>query len=390
MQRKRILILGGTGFVGQHIVNKLSQNKDYELTVQGHHRWTNILREKYQKMGINMMDTYDEQYILNACKNKDWVINCIGFYARGADKEMVNTTNNILVGKIANECVNNNANMIHISTLAVHISDPLQIRQKPVTENDPLPPPAIPYLAAKRDGENAIKSAYEGNKSISGIVLRTQMIYGPGDPHTLTEIFTLHKADFIPQFNHGDIKITMTHIENLVDAIELCIEPTRPGYTGYRIYNVVDEQTPTIREITEALIGEKPNTYNFSEWGYESALTLASLKSKDLRFWLVHFGRDLPVSIQKAKDELSYHPPHNTIERVKAFAEQYVQALPQKEQEALKNAEPIGSKIQNKFVSYVPYVALLAGAGAIWAFSRYNNASPVEEQIPGLNLKNGL
>lgn len=121
---------------------------------------------------------------------------------------------------------------------------------RPIAETDVDPKHFLSaYGKSKWEAEQFLQSQSSPHKSIS--VLRPRAIYGTHDRVLLPRILKLlhRKQVHLP----GDFRvdISMTHVSNLIHAINLLIAQAAPGYA---VYNVADQATYSLREVTEKII----------------------------------------------------------------------------------------------------------------------------------------
>jgi nucleoside-diphosphate-sugar epimerase len=85
-------------------------------------------------------------------------------------------------------------------------------------------------------------------------ILRPRAVYGKGDRVLLPRI--LHQIKGNKMFVPGDLNVqtSLTHIDNLSEAIKLCIQKQLPGVS---IYNVSDNKTYNLRAIFGAILKAK-------------------------------------------------------------------------------------------------------------------------------------
>lgn len=89
----------------------------------------------------------------------------------------------------------------------------------------------------------------ESAPSSKRVILRPHIVYGPGDTTIAPRLKQSVSFGRFVALGDGTNKISLTHIDNLVQAIEkiLTITPTK----GLSIYNISDAETPTMREVLE-------------------------------------------------------------------------------------------------------------------------------------------
>jgi len=111
----KILILGGTGMLGNAVVCHFQNNNNYEVYFT--YRNEKVAFENFNKENAIHFDCLNDN-ILNLPKNIDYVINCIGIIKPFMYNDIKNSIliNSVFPHNVSNWCKNNNIKMIHITT----------------------------------------------------------------------------------------------------------------------------------------------------------------------------------------------------------------------------------------------------------------------------------
>lgn len=177
MKGKNIVITGGLGFIGSHIVDKLVQNN--EITIIDNHssgKLENLENPTHDnikliKEDINKLDL-DE-----ILKNKDYVFHlaAISSVPFSVDYPLKTLENNFdSTVKLATACKNQNVKkLIFSSSSSVYGNNP----NMPLKESE-ICDPLSPYAASKASSELIIKSFTE-SYDLNGISLRYFNVFGP-------------------------------------------------------------------------------------------------------------------------------------------------------------------------------------------------------------------
>jgi uncharacterized protein YbjT (DUF2867 family) len=162
----RILVIGGSGFLGQHIIAKLAVRGD-KMTVPtrrlAHARELLV----FPTVTVQTGDIHDDQKLNEWVRDHDVVINLVGvLHSRpsqpyGPDFEHAHVT---LPARIAKACVVQGVKQfIHISALGADVKGPSG------------------YQRSKAAGEAAIWAACKGHDDLCVTVFRPSVVFGPGD-----------------------------------------------------------------------------------------------------------------------------------------------------------------------------------------------------------------
>jgi len=155
-------------------------------------------------------------------------------------------------------------------------------------------------------------------------ILRPRAIYGIGDRVLLPRILNLLKKEKIKL--PGDLKIncSLTHVKNLIHAIELCVQ----SEFNFKIYNVADDMIYELREVIENLIKD---IFDKDFPIVELPLYAVRYLVKSLAFFKIPFRISLMalntitqpnvLNIEKIKTELNYQPQRTFFKSKKEIAQ---------------------------------------------------------------------
>lgn len=172
METVKILVTGGSGFVGQHIVRKFVENRQevYVLDVMP----PSLSYGKYVAG-----DVFDSEKLFDVVKKVDVVVHLVGLADAGLAQREPDESFRLNVSSLQNvleACrVNNNKKLIFPSSATVYgIPEIL-----PIKENHPLNPTNI-YSWHKYICEQLIK-AYHNIFGLNYVILRLFNVYGKGN-----------------------------------------------------------------------------------------------------------------------------------------------------------------------------------------------------------------
>ena len=222
--RKRILIVGSNGMLGQRLTESYKPNNKVELHCCSLEDTSYIKNVDYTRVDITKKKQI-KKLILSFYP--DFVINASGFTAVDrceSEKELAWKINVTGVEYLVQFCRAVETNLIHISS--DYIFDG---KDGPYTENN-KPNPVSSYGRSKLAAENSLRTA-----GIPYTILRTNVLYGPTK---------FGRPDFVKWVVNSlrekkEIRIVTdqvnnpTFIDNLVYAVKRCIEYKKKG-----IYNI--------------------------------------------------------------------------------------------------------------------------------------------------------
>lgn len=226
-----IALTGGTGFVGNHVVNVLTRhNSSLRLLARNPARSASLPRNVEVVHG----SLEDDEALEELVATSDTVVHCAGS-VRGATPEQfdqVNVEGTARLVRIAR--ANGCRRFLLLSSLAAR------------------EPQLSPYASSKHGGEEALKN---GAGNMIWAALRPPAVYGPGDTEMLP-LFHLMARGIAPVFGPADARFSLIFAPDLAEAIAAwaeCGDPPsgvfeiddgKPGGYGW------EEITNTIRAIT--------------------------------------------------------------------------------------------------------------------------------------------
>lgn len=235
----RVLVIGGTGFIGIHIVRQLA-SCDHVVAIYHRGQTQAVLPERVQKI----IDPHSTMPI------------------RGFPAELFDFGSDVVIHTLAMGAVDAQAcvsafagragRLVLLSSGDVYRAygrftriEPGLPEQGLLSEDAPLRSVLYPYRA-QASSQDALQYWYEkilaeravlSEPALPGTVLRLPKVYGPGGNEDLATIYRYR--------NHSDWRWTHGFVENVAAAVVLAA--THPS-AGNRVYNVGEAYTPTIAE----------------------------------------------------------------------------------------------------------------------------------------------
>lgn len=300
MNIQKIIITGGSGFLGHHMYRKLT-----EMGLQV----INIDKRVHPTIPTTVADILNPLEMMEHVKDADAVLHFAALIEAG---ESVKFPQKFIDSNISGtlkvlEAMKHNGikNIVFSSTAAVY-GEPLNI---PIKEDDrtlPINPYGMTKLAME-----ALISSYVASNGLSACALRYFNLYGPEEHH---EPETHAIPRFISQVYHdeevtvwgtGEHKRDYIHVRDVVDAhiqaLALC--ERIPG--KYHYFNISTEQPKSVLEIVALLekeLGKKANVKHFEGRPGDPLLLYASAeKAKEQLGW------QAKVSIEEGLKETVEH-----------------------------------------------------------------------------------
>ena len=213
----KVLVTGGTGFVGSHLVSRLVKEGQSVRTLV--RKTSNIDYLRRLNVEIHVGDVIDKKSVRAAVKGVDLVYHIAALFrqARFPDEVFwqvnVEGTQNMLEASHKERV----KRFVHCSTVGVlgHIADP------PADETYPYNPGDV-YQRSKCEGEK-IALKFCRDKKFPVVVARPTAVYGPGDMR-LFKLFRYVSSGRMIILGNGKPFYHLVYVEDLVTGFELCAQ----------------------------------------------------------------------------------------------------------------------------------------------------------------------
>lgn len=309
----KALVTGGTGFLGKALSFRL-QKLGFDVTVLG--RNAQICRQlEENNFRVLKSELSDSKQIINICKSINYVFHCGALSAPWGKYQDFYSANVLGTKNIVQGCMLHNVDrLIHVSTSSIYFDFK---DKRNIAESDNLPRKAVnAYVKTKLLAENEIDLAYQ--QGLSVITIRPRGIFGPGDTAILPRLIKTHEAMPIPIFKNGHVLVDMTYVENVIDALILCINAPKAAL-GEK-FNVTNDEPMYIIDLLENLFMKLGVKCKNKSVNYFLANLTASMlehfyrlfkSNKEppfTRYTLGLLAKDQTFNIAKAKSILGYKP----------------------------------------------------------------------------------
>ncbi|NVM76526.1 nucleoside-diphosphate-sugar epimerase [Duganella sp. SG902] len=227
----KILVTGGTGFLGRHLVWRLA-GQGAQVVFTGRNRASAQLvlagasaqhsaasapgrAPRYVEIDHGVADA--GRRLLDCAEGADAIVHCAALAAPWGSRQAFARANIRSTAEVLDACAAHRIErLIHISTPSVYFAfeDRLGIR-----EDAPLPPPATEYARSKREAELMVLAAGLPR----AVILRPRAIFGPWDQALLPRLLRLMRYGRVPLLRGGRALLDLTYVDNVVDAILLSL-----------------------------------------------------------------------------------------------------------------------------------------------------------------------
>lgn len=330
----RILITGGTGFLGGGAARRLKA-QGHDVAVLGRNPKAGA---KLAALGIHFfpldISAAKPHEMDEAFQDQEVVVHCAALASPWGEyqafyKANVTGTRNVVEAAIRNRV----RRLVNISTPSLYFDFQNRFNIK---ETDPLPmKQATHYGATKKIADSVINEAMK--EGIEVIHLRPRAIFGPGDQVVLGRVINLATAGTVPLIGGGTSYVDMTYIDNAVDSIELAIKA--PASLSGKTYNITNGEPIPTREMLKLLVEKLGLTarywrvpfalgYCFA-WGAETFYRLTKRKEEPpLTIYAVGLmGKSQTLDITAARRELGYSPKISLADGLEIYSKWWKESV---------------------------------------------------------------
>ncbi len=243
----RVLVTGGSGFIGSHVVDKLRERGHepviYDLRPSPWHEPGSV-----DTVLGSITDREALERALHSCDavaHLAAVADVNDVHASPEDAERVNARGTVAVLEAARRA--GVKRIVYASTIWVY-SD---CQPEEVDEETLLPPPSHLYTSTKLAGELYCK-AYQELYGIDFTILRFGIPYGPRAREAAVIPAFVNKAlagEPLTLAGDGSQSRKFVYVEDLADGVALGLEDVAVN----RIYNLASDETVTIKQIAETI-----------------------------------------------------------------------------------------------------------------------------------------
>ncbi len=330
------LVTGGTGFLGQHIVERLlSQGRPVTILARKENR-------NLSKLGVRFIAASldDTKAVQRACEGMHTVFHVaakVGIWGTQAD---FFRTNVLGTRAIIEGCRRHGVlHLVHTSTPSVvYNSRDLSGADEslPLTTDCPGA-----YPLTKAIAEREVLAA--NSPKLRTVALRPHLIWGVGDPHLVPRILERARSGKLRIVGDGRNRVDMVHVSNATDAhllAEKTLSGATPGPAAGRAYFISNGEPVVLWEWINALLyalGEKPIEHHISlrtafvlGAACEGLWKLLPLKGEPpmTRFVASELAKEHWFDISAARRDLGYNPRISMQEGTRDLVD-WLKALPQ-------------------------------------------------------------
>jgi nucleoside-diphosphate-sugar epimerase len=305
----KILVTGGTGFLGKHLIAKLVEDGHQVLALTR----SASSHEALCALGASPVAGDLQSRNLHTLPAIDAVVHAAALFRFAGPRAPYFRTNVDGTDVLLRAAEKAGARtFVHISAAGVAMDDdgsPL----REIDESAPTHPDSFSaYLASKSRGEKLVLAA--DKPGFRTVALRPSAIWGVGDGFSRAIPYAIGSGRFA-FFDRGDYAFSTCHVDNVVEAMQCALERG----TGGRAYFINDQERQTFREFIAMLAGVQglsidrvrsmPYRLAFALGGLLEAAWTVTLRKDDpplSRSMVRMIGREFGTNDGAARRELGY------------------------------------------------------------------------------------
>jgi nucleoside-diphosphate-sugar epimerase len=335
-----ILVTGGGGLLGRHLVSELVARGDHVrvLALPNEDVWW--LEER--GIPVDRGDICKPETLVAPMTDTEGVFHLAGMIGQWRpmdDYVAVNVTGTEHVCRAALDA--GVRRVVHVSSWTVYGMD----RGRLCREDDPIAPFPEPYAVTKAEGDRLVQRMIIDD-GLPATIIRPGTFFGPGDRLHFGRIADRLRARRAPIIGRGDNALPLAYVTDIVQGLLLGLD--REEAVG-EAFNITNDVPLTQEEFFRAIAGEvgapPPGPrlpylplYAAGAAAERVATTLHSRRQPPLtRLGAKLFGTSNRHAIDKARTRLGFEPQVPLREGVRLAAAEYLKA------EAAEAAAAIGA-----------------------------------------------
>lgn len=323
----KVLVTGATGFLGEYIIDRLSQDK-VSIVAMGRNEERG---EALIKPNVSFFrgDFINKDDVKKAMQGVTHVIHAGALSTVWGRWDDFYRTNVIGTQNILEACREANVSrLVYVSSPSIYASkrDRLNIHEEAFDLNNDL----NNYIKSKIMSEQLFKKYLD----VPSVILRPRAIIGIGDTSVVPRLLQVNKKLGIPFFQKGENLIDVTCVENVAYAIQLAL--FRPKAVG-NVYNVTNDDPRPFKDILDLLFAHIDQKPKYRKLPYKTIDKVAS--TLELVYKTISSDKEPPITpytlstiafsqtldITAIKDDLDYSPIMTLEEGVEKYAHYYNQ-----------------------------------------------------------------
>ena len=322
-----ILVTGGNGFVGRHVISALQERGDAVRVLALPVEDTGWLRRR--GVAVYRGDIREPGSLTRVVQGADAVLHLAAMMdvrRPRADYQAVNVTGTENIARAAFTA--DVRRFVHMSSSSVYGV----ALGRPADESFPLAPFPDPYPITKAASDRVVQRMI-ADDHLPAVIIRPDQIFGPGDYLHFGRMADRLRSGRGIVVGPGDNAMPLVYVTDVVRALLLALDH---DHAVSQTYNITNDHPLTQQQLLRAIaqdIGASPPRIHIPyralyAAGYiaERLAMVAPSRTRPpiTRLGVAFFGTDNRHSIQKARSELGYSPQVDLREGLRITAMWYL------------------------------------------------------------------
>lgn len=203
------------------------------------------------------------------------------------------------------------ARIVHLSTSSVYDAF------TPNVEVAEWAAPVRRFLSTYAESKTLAEFELAGTDAV---ILRPHAVYGPGDTTLLPRLLGAVRRGRLTLPEGAEVRHSMTHVANLVHAVERALDPATPRGT----YNVADDAPVVLADLLRELFSRRGQRVRLATIPYRAAFALAGgleaaaratgRRPALTRYAVSQLGLERTLDLTAARERMLYRPTPTTLE----------------------------------------------------------------------------
>jgi uncharacterized protein YbjT (DUF2867 family) len=274
MQISRVCLLGGSGFIGRHVAERLS-GLGIEVIVPTRRRERAKALMVLPTVDIVEADIHDDATLQRLLRGCDAVINLVGIL-HAEKKTGFERAHVQLPQRVATACVKAGVpRLIHMSALNADVNGPSE------------------YLRSRARGEAAVNEVASTARGLHVTTLRPSVVFGRGDKFLNLFAQLVKYLPLVP-LGSAQAKFQPVHVDDVARAISSCLANSA---TFGQTYALCGPKIYTLRQLVDFVAATMGKTRTVIELGPGLSMLQAGVMEV-VFFWNKILSRDNVKSMQ--------------------------------------------------------------------------------------------
>jgi nucleoside-diphosphate-sugar epimerase len=320
-----ILVTGGNGFVGRHVVGALLERGDNVRILALPSEDTSAV----EQLGVDVHrgDICDADSLKAPMAGVGGVLHLAAMMDVWRPLEDYHAVNVTGTENVCRAALAEDARVVHVSSWTVYG----MALDEPAREDFPLEPFQEPYAITKAAGDEVVQRMI-AQDGLAAVIIRPGTFFGPGDQLHFARMADRLRAGKGVIVGRGDNALPFVYVTDVVQGLLLALNSERaPG----QAYNITNDRPLTQEQLLGAIADEvgasRPHRHipyrPLYTAGYVAErvaqLTRSTRQPIVTRLGVKLFGTDNRHSIEKARRELGFEPRVELTEGVRMAANWY-------------------------------------------------------------------